>query len=87
MFVTDLTAFAQNDFYPKTGVVYPCELCGVQFYVTIAVGVKFVVKCDGCGVTGIVSTKSMRSKPDISNIGTETPVLDPTYLVEMIEAD
>ncbi len=57
MFVTDLTAFAENGFYPEVKGIYPC-MCDIKFSVKIAAEQSFHVRCDECGQLGIVKTIS-----------------------------
>lgn len=53
MFVTDLTEFAKNKFFPSQEAIYRC-MCNVKFSIEIALKQTFHVKCDECGQIGVV---------------------------------
>lgn len=83
MFVTDLTAFAQNGFYDIIAAIYPC-ICEVVFEVEIAHDVTFIVKCDECGVQAEVNSRHLLPPRE----GGVFPLLKPVlYIIPLLEAD
>jgi len=79
MFVTDLTAFAENGFYGIDEAIYRC-MCEVRFSIKIARGQSFHVKCDECGQIGVVKTSSDDYMTKAGRM-----LLEPIFILEGME--